>query len=647
MPSVTLNRPEDRAMVKRFLASSTTRIITCTVARLYVAYPDPNHWTFTGLMGAVGLVQTSDSAFYLRLVDLMHGSGILWEQELCASLDYQAERPFFHTFQSDNDYLAGLSFADENEAKVFCNKVQGRHSLKPFRLAMAGAHGGLPQRTNSGIKKKKIDKTRIGQPSDFRHLSHIGWDPDAGFETQNIDPAWLSLFEELNRFGVSKQQINENAAFISNFVKARGGPSAVALTGPGSRAIADRKDGCGPLDLSRIDTPSGGAYSPRLPPTLRPLSPIPIAPTPLLSAGPPASPTHANPFQGYLPGPLAQMLASFTGYTSRPTSPTPTSPHLSTTRSFPNSVPPVEQVPHASKHPPLSSASPEPPGLQIVSGEQEEMNHEGHTNSFILQQQRQQEQLPPPSPTTALPAPILALPPPPPPPPPPPQPRPPPLVPLNATRLEPKQGFGDDPPRFAEEQQHGNLNQSIETMAPPPIDPSYGAQNNDDDVLPGIVAASSSSPVPPAPPQPPKGMSPLQAMPPRAMSPPSIPLAPPFKHPIQRHATSAAIPVPHSPPPATSAQASLLESIRDSGGLEGLRKIGRLRSPPPRAATSPSLQPHVASPDRGDLVAALVAALHSRQHRMVYSDDDDDESGSGKGRDVSDDGWDDDEDEDG
>ncbi|KAF9908712.1 hypothetical protein BX616_011390, partial [Lobosporangium transversale] len=52
MPSITLNNPEDKALVKRFLSSPSTRIITATVARLYVAYPDPYQWTYSGILGA-------------------------------------------------------------------------------------------------------------------------------------------------------------------------------------------------------------------------------------------------------------------------------------------------------------------------------------------------------------------------------------------------------------------------------------------------------------------------------------------------------------------------------------------------------------------------------------------------------------------
>jgi Wiskott-Aldrich syndrome protein len=70
MPSITLNNPEDKATVKRFLSSPNTRIITATVARLYIAYPDPTQWTYAGILGAVALIQTSNT-FFLRIVDLL------------------------------------------------------------------------------------------------------------------------------------------------------------------------------------------------------------------------------------------------------------------------------------------------------------------------------------------------------------------------------------------------------------------------------------------------------------------------------------------------------------------------------------------------------------------------------------------------
>ncbi|KAG0083167.1 hypothetical protein BGZ93_010287, partial [Podila epicladia] len=156
MPSITLNNPEDKATVKRFLSLPDTRIITATVARLYIAYPDPYQWTYSGILGAVALIQTSNT-FYLRIVDLLN-------------------------------YVAAFSFADEHEADVFYGKVYGRAGLRPFKpvrsagtLAKSGK-GGAQHHNRIPMHNGKLDKTRIGLPSDFRHVGHIGWDPDVGFD---------------------------------------------------------------------------------------------------------------------------------------------------------------------------------------------------------------------------------------------------------------------------------------------------------------------------------------------------------------------------------------------------------------------------------------------------------------------------------
>jgi Wiskott-Aldrich syndrome protein len=72
----------------------------------------------------------------------------------------------------------------------------------------------------------------------------------------------------------------------------------------------------------------------------------------------------------------------------------------------------------------------------------------------------------------------------------------------------------------------------------------------------------------------------------------------------------------------------LLASIRETGGVQGLRKTGVLRSPPPRERPA---SPLGAANSQRDLVSALVAALQQRQTRVTYSDDegsssDDDDS---------------------
>ena len=43
-------------------------------------------------------------------------------------------------------------------------------------------------------KKQKLTKADIGLPSDFKHVSHVGWDPNKGFALENVDPTLLQFF---------------------------------------------------------------------------------------------------------------------------------------------------------------------------------------------------------------------------------------------------------------------------------------------------------------------------------------------------------------------------------------------------------------------------------------------------------------------
>lgn len=71
MPSVTTISSDDKSKVKRSVPSSSNKIITATVARVYAACPDPNRWDYAGLEGALAFVRDhSKNSFFLRLVDL-------------------------------------------------------------------------------------------------------------------------------------------------------------------------------------------------------------------------------------------------------------------------------------------------------------------------------------------------------------------------------------------------------------------------------------------------------------------------------------------------------------------------------------------------------------------------------------------------
>lgn len=61
----------DKEKVKRAIPKASNKIVDATVARLYIAYPDPLVWTYTGLSGAVALVNDLvGHTFFLKMVDI-------------------------------------------------------------------------------------------------------------------------------------------------------------------------------------------------------------------------------------------------------------------------------------------------------------------------------------------------------------------------------------------------------------------------------------------------------------------------------------------------------------------------------------------------------------------------------------------------
>ena len=114
---------DDKAKIKRAIPKASNKIISAAVARLYIAFPDPNKWKFTGLSGAIVLSRdlVGDTLF-LKLVDVVGAGQVLWDQELWNGFQYNQDRTFFHSFEIEG-IMAGLSFAQESEAQGFHKKL--------------------------------------------------------------------------------------------------------------------------------------------------------------------------------------------------------------------------------------------------------------------------------------------------------------------------------------------------------------------------------------------------------------------------------------------------------------------------------------------------------------------------------------------
>ncbi|KAM6228595.1 LOW QUALITY PROTEIN: actin nucleation-promoting factor WAS [Spheniscus humboldti] len=74
--------------------------------------------------------------------------------------------------------------------------------------------------------RKKISKADIGAPSGFKHVGHIGWDPNNGFDVAALDPALRTLFAQA---GISEAQLAdaETSRLIHDFIQGQGGLQAV------------------------------------------------------------------------------------------------------------------------------------------------------------------------------------------------------------------------------------------------------------------------------------------------------------------------------------------------------------------------------------------------------------------------------------
>nr|XP_024662252.1 wiskott-Aldrich syndrome protein isoform X1 [Maylandia zebra] len=363
------------------------------VAQLFMALPNSSSmWSLQHTGVACFVKDNPQRSYFIRMFDLKVGS-VVWEQELYNQIVYSAPKPFFHTFPAD-DCQVGLNFCDLQEADIFQTAVQekinqrntrqdkkqrpphtsDRSSLPPlppekgpsgppsFHMATvdiqnpdiqssryrsvptpaaASAATGKGKKDKKKKQKKgpKLSKADIGAPSGFKHVSHVGWDPN------NLDPDLMRL---LSQAGISEAEMRDErtSQLIYNVIEQSGGMEAVkrevnrSATGPPPPPPGRQ----GPLPPLPGSSPS----APTPPPQRGRSGPLPPIPGHSQRAGPPPQPP---PSRGSLPPPPPS---------SRSGPPPPPPSHAP--------PPPSSRSPHAP--PPMSShgAPPPPPPSQRSAG---------------------------------------------------------------------------------------------------------------------------------------------------------------------------------------------------------------------------------------------------------------------------------------
>ncbi|KAI6809448.1 hypothetical protein KC337_g16278, partial [Hortaea werneckii] len=158
MPSILSD--DDKQTVKRTVPKATNKIHAVAVVKLYICPPSHHRWTFTGLQGA--LVLANDlvgNTFFLKLVDVSPANrGVLWDQEIYDTFQYNQDRTFFHSFEGEGPALYGLSFADEKEARQMRKKMEEREKnaskatrAKPFASGPPQHYGGGGQQQYQSV----------------------------------------------------------------------------------------------------------------------------------------------------------------------------------------------------------------------------------------------------------------------------------------------------------------------------------------------------------------------------------------------------------------------------------------------------------------------------------------------------------------
>lgn len=228
--------PQDKEKVKRAIPKASNKVIDATVARLYIAYPDPTKWTYTGLSGSVALVDDLvGHTFFLKLVDIVGSQGVLWDQELYVDFNYSQDRKFFHTFETE-ECLMGLLFEDTSDAAHFYKRVTTRqkHASKQTannKNAVALKERLLPAEKVQGSRGEYVDVNTNQRLRRARGVLYYDDQPP---------PEWRSLYAELAAAGISEDMIAENREFIKDYISKQGGP-LVGLEPPIPRKFSQRQ----------------------------------------------------------------------------------------------------------------------------------------------------------------------------------------------------------------------------------------------------------------------------------------------------------------------------------------------------------------------------------------------------------------------
>lgn len=205
---------EENLQILKLLGNRCQTLCTTVIQLFLTQAPNHNQWTkkATGVLCFVK--DNIKKNFFFRVFCLKKNIRV-WEHELYINMDYIASSNFFHMFEGEEGLVA-FNFANQEEANDYQGIVLQKINAQKRRVekrTRAISQTLPPSKANidySGFKKvtdlaakqnkrkRNITKADIGIPKDFKHISHVGWNSNSGFDIDTEDEQLKAFFKQVS-----------------------------------------------------------------------------------------------------------------------------------------------------------------------------------------------------------------------------------------------------------------------------------------------------------------------------------------------------------------------------------------------------------------------------------------------------------------
>lgn len=205
---------DENLQLFKLLGSRCQSLCTTVVQLFYTHPPYHSEWLKKGTGVLCFVKDNVKKSFFFRMFCLRRNVK-LWEQEMYNNMEYMEATTFFHMFEG-HDCVVAFNFASKEEARnmkiVVNQKINARRRREEKRSRQINHSQTIPGSTVdfSGFKKhpdptatlakrkRTLTKADISTPTDFKHISHVGWNSASGFDVNTEDEELKAFFKSVS-----------------------------------------------------------------------------------------------------------------------------------------------------------------------------------------------------------------------------------------------------------------------------------------------------------------------------------------------------------------------------------------------------------------------------------------------------------------